>query len=354
MASEVFTRSATIAAPQTELRDWHFRPGAFARLNPPWEPVEHLSGTSTIEEGKEFEFRVGRPPFSMRWRGRYRITPDGFEDSQIKGPFKTWKHNHIFKSGDGDSSTLTDHVQFDYPFGPLGKLVAKPFIEKKLDRMFRYRHEVTKKDLRSRSVNPPPQGLHILVTGATGLIGSALCPYLTTQGHTVHRVTRSPSSPDDICWEPDKGSIKWPEHLNIDAVIHLAGENVSDGRWTSEKMSAIEQSRVHSTRTIVRAMLERENPPKVLVCASGSSIYPQKAGPYTEDGPLGDHFLADVCKKWEAETLTLESRGIRVVIPRIGAVTSYQGGIVRKMLPLIQFGLGQLQAGGTTISPGSR
>ncbi|MDF2376172.1 MAG: TIGR01777 family oxidoreductase [Verrucomicrobiales bacterium] len=340
MRDDTFQRSSLIHAPVNELRDWHFREGAFLRLNPPWENAEVVESFTELKDGARAVIEVGMGPLKQRWIADHEIIEGGFLDRQISGPFASWEHRHLFEEAENGTSRLTDSISYRLPLGILGKTFGSPLVRAKLERMFRYRHAVTGSDLERRQKNPPPRPLNILMTGATGLIGRALTGYLQTQGHTVIPVTRSPKSAGDIRWNPEAQEIDLPADINIDGVIHLAGENVGNGRWSAKTKRHILESRRLGTRLISETIARLPKPPSVLVSASGSGFYPHDGQIHDETGRRGDHFLAGVCEVWESEAEAARAAGIRVVHPRIGVVLTPAGGALKKLVPLFLSGLG--------------
>ena len=152
----------------------------------------------------------------------------------MKGPFAHWKHIHRFQPGnDADRSTLTDDIEFRLPVGWLGNVIGGPFVRRKLERTFRYRHAMTKMDLERRAEEPSGNGgaLTILITGATGMVGTALEAFLRMQGHRVRRVTWNPKRPTDVRWDIHASEMDLSSDEKLDAVVHLAGENIASGRW---------------------------------------------------------------------------------------------------------------------------
>lgn len=184
--------------------------------------------------------------------------------------------------------------------------------------------------------------MKIAVTGASGLIGSALVPHLRGSGHDVMRLVRRPAaSVDEISWDPQSGSVDLTRLEGTDAVIHLAGAGVGDHRWTDAYKREILDSRVDGTHTIVRAMTALEKRPAVLVSASAIGWYGDTGDrPVDETAPAGTGFLADVVRAWEAAAGPAAAAGIRVVHPRTGLVVSSKGGAWARMLPLFKAGLG--------------
>lgn len=185
--------------------------------------------------------------------------------------------------------------------------------------------------------------MNIAVTGASGLVGSALVPFLSTGGHRVVRVVRSVPKPgeDAVHWDPQTGQLDPASLEGLDAVVHLAGENIAAGRWTAEQKARIQDSRVKSTGLLCETLAKLSQPPKVLVCASAIGYYGNRGDETLyEDSPAGSGFLAEVCKAWEAATQPASQAGIRTVLLRIGVVLSPAGGALAKMLLPFKMGLG--------------
>jgi uncharacterized protein (TIGR01777 family) len=185
--------------------------------------------------------------------------------------------------------------------------------------------------------------MHVLVTGSTGLVGSALLPALTHSGHRVTRLVRSQprSGEAAVRWDPAAGTVDVAGLVGLDAVVHLAGENIASARWTPEQKAKIRDSRVKGTQLLCQSLAQLAQPPKVLVCASAIGYYGDRgAEVLREDSAPGSGFLAEVCRAWEAATEPAAQKGIRVVRLRIGLVLSATGGALKKMLPPFRMGLG--------------
>jgi len=338
-----FEKSTEIAATADDLYDYHAARGAFSRLTPPWEHADLVEDIPSLTNGVRARIQVGAGPARLEWLAEHRDCEPGrgFTDVQLKGPFASWAHRHEFTALGEDRSRLTDRIKFRLPFGPLGLIAGEGFVQDKLTRMFRYRHTVTRQDLERASTLPAEEPLSIVITGATGLIGDELVPYLRMRGHTVRRVTRHPRSPGDIGWDPATGSIDFPRDEKVDAIIHLAGENIAGGRWTEERKRRILESRRDGTRLVAKLATSLSTPPRVLVSMSGANYYATGPGePRSENDPSGDDFLAGVCRVWEQETRPVAEAGIRVAILRLGVVLSPAGGALAKLLPLFRAGLG--------------
>jgi hypothetical protein len=185
--------------------------------------------------------------------------------------------------------------------------------------------------------------MKILISGATGLIGSALVPLLTTGGHQVTRLVRSQPNPGtaEILWHPEAGIVDTQRLEGLDAVVHLAGENIAGGRWTAQQKAKIRDSRVRGTQVLCEALAQLAHPPTVLVCASAVGYYGHRGEEVLrEESTPGKGFLAEVCRAWEAATAAAEQKGIRVVHLRFGMVLSTNGGALAKMLLPFRWGLG--------------
>lgn len=179
-----------------------------------------------------------------------------------------------------------------------------------------------------------------LVSGAGGLIGSALVASLDGGGHSVTRLTRSAGGAGTVRWDPatgvaDRGAIE-----GHDAVVHLAGENIA-GRWTAAKKRRISESRIVGTRSLASSLAALQRPPGVLVCASAVGFYGDRgAETLDERSHRGEGFLADTCRRWEEAAEPARARGIRVVHLRFGVVLAGHGGALAKMLTPFRLGLG--------------
>ena len=178
----------------------------------------------------------------------------------------------------------------------------------------------------------------IAITGASGLIGSALVGHLKSEGHTVQRlVRRTPVSPDEVQWDPKSGYVDLDALRGVDAIIHLAGAGVGDRRWNKKYKAEILNSRLMGTTTIANAVTELK--PDVFISGSAIGWYGESGNrAVIESDKCGDDFLAAVCREWEAAAdLAQNTRTIKI---RTGLVLDPTGGALGKMLPLFRFGLG--------------
>ncbi len=186
------------------------------------------------------------------------------------------------------------------------------------------------------------KSLQVLVSGASGLIGTALEQRLQLEGHQVRRLVRRPArSSDEISWDPERDILPELELEGFDAVVHLAGENVAAGRWTNARMDAIRDSRIKGTGLLATRLAGLARPPRVLVAASAIGYYGDRGEELLDErSARGDGFLARVCAEWEACSDPARAAGIRVVQPRIGLVLAEHGGALAKMLTPFRLGVG--------------
>ncbi|MDX1388430.1 MAG: TIGR01777 family oxidoreductase [Acidobacteriota bacterium] len=185
--------------------------------------------------------------------------------------------------------------------------------------------------------------MRVVISGASGLVGSALTARLTAEGHDVIRLVRRAEerAADAALWNPSKGEIDREAHEGADVVVHLAGENISSGRWSPDRKKRIRDSRVDGTKLISETIASLTHRPRVLVSASAIGFYGDRGDEVmTERSTPGEGFLPEVAIGWEAATAAAAGAGTRVVLFRTGVVLSAAGGALAKMLPLFRLGLG--------------
>jgi len=330
---------------------WHAREGAFERLTPPFEPVrvEARSGRG-IEVGATVRLRTGTPPFALTWLAEHTVfePPALFVDEQRKGPFALWRHSHRFEAQGAAASRLVDSIEYRLPGAPLGGFFAGAFVRRKLKRLFEWRHRTTLLDLVAHAraaellAERDKTNMRILISGASGLVGSALSAFLTTGGHEVFSLRRGVSATGrGPTWDPDAGTIDAAALEGFDAVVHLAGESIAGERWSERKKHAIRASRVAGTRLLADALARTERRPEVFVGASASGIYGDRGEEVLhEDSPKGEGFLAEVASDWEDAARPVREVGTRLVHLRFGMVLDPRGGALKEMLLPAKFGVG--------------
>ena len=202
------------------------------------------------------------------------------------------------------------------------------------------------KSYATRDIMNDPQV--VAVTGASGLVGRELVKQLEDDGCLVRRLVRNTvkDAEREIHWNPAEGKIDAAELNGVDAVVHLAGENIAS-LWTAAKKRRIVDSRIDGTRLLCQTLASLEQKPRVLCSASAIGFYGNRGDePVDEDSPPGEGFLADTCQAWEAETRPAWEAGIRVVQMRVGLVLSPEGGLLGKLLPVFKLGLGGVLGAG--------
>ena len=324
---------------------WHARPGAFARLAPPWERIELLDATPGWAEGTRWRFR-GRwlGPLNREWTVEHHDVVENrqFCYRQLHGPFRRWDHCLSFKP-DGDASVLDNHIDYQAPFGAVSNAV----LHRRIERLFTWRHAITVEDLKRHHDYRDRPRLNIAITGSRGLIGRDVVNFMLSGGHRIHRLVSGtfckPPYDDGSVWQEWKPNEPLPPRAlqGVDAVINLAGNNLASGRWTADKKTLIRNSRIIPTRHLAAAV-ERDGVPIFL---SGSAIgcYGDRGDEIlNESSPLGDGFLADVCRDWEAASQC----NARVVNLRTGVVLSMNGGALAKQLPVFKMGQGAVLGSG--------
>jgi hypothetical protein len=188
--------------------------------------------------------------------------------------------------------------------------------------------------------------MKILVTGASGLVGSALIPKLIGAGHTVCRLVRPGQREREgaegfaVAWDPETGELGGAA-VGPDAVINLAGASIAGGRWTAARKELLRTSRINTTRALINALAKMNARPRVLISASATGIYGDRGDELlTEESNRGEDFLAVTSRDWEAEAMKAEALGIRVVRARFGVILTKHGGALPQMMIPFRFGLG--------------
>jgi len=184
-----------------------------------------------------------------------------------------------------------------------------------------------------------------MLTGSSGLVGSSLVEFLFERGHSIHCLKRNSEAGSNNFWAINE--LQKNTSTGFDTIIHLAGENVAQGRWTERKKQNILMSRVQGTKEIVEYISDLKEKPRTFICASAVGYYGSRGNEILdEDSSLGTGFLADVCKQWEEESQRLSDLGVRVVNLRFGMVISPRGGALHKMIPPFKAGLGGIIGSG--------
>ena len=339
-----FVHESEIPFPADKVFGWHTQPGALERLLPPWEDVRVVSREGGIDSGGIVVIRAKRGPLSAEMKVRHTTFEEGrlFRDEQVSGPMESWVHSHEFEPRGNGSTLLRDRIEWTPPGGAAGKIFARGVIEAELRRFFAFRGKRISQDMARHAAYRGPR-LTVAVTGASGFIGSALCSFLTTGGHRVlPLVRRKPRREEgEVLWDPMERRLERDRLEGIDALVHLAGESLSRGRWTTAKKRSIWRSRVEGTKLLAEALNGMRKPPGVFVSSSAIGFYGNRgAERLTEDSGPGKGFLADLCREWETRAVAARRSGIRVVLLRTGLALSPAGGALGTMLLPFKMGIG--------------
>lgn len=342
--TRIFERMIHLPVSAAQAFAWHARPGALERLTPPWERVELVSRAgSGLAVGTRVVLRARVGPVWREWEAEHTACESGrlFRDEARRGPFARWVHDHEFNDVAEGGCVLRDRVAYALPGGAAGRALAGRWVRDRLEAMFAWRQAVTRDDLARAEDLAVSTPLRVAVTGASGLLGRALVPYLRMLGHEVTRLTRQPArAADEAQWDPATGNIDGGS--GWDAIVHLAGAGIADRRWTARRRAVLRDSRVEATGALARMLARSSHPPRVVVGGSATGFYGLGVGDawVDEASPAGKGFLADLTRDWESAWAALQATGTRVVQLRTGIVLSPAGGALVKMLPAFRLGLG--------------
>ena len=186
-----------------------------------------------------------------------------------------------------------------------------------------------------------PVHMRILMSGGSGLIGTALSHSLAADGHSVSCLVRRDARAGEVTWDPAGGRLDPEVFDGCDAVINLSGAGIGDKRWTDDYKRELLASRVQTTELLSTTIAELDHPPSVFLSGSAVGWYGDRGDERLDElSPPGSGFLSDLCQQWEAASMAAEKSGIRTVQLRTGIVLSAQGGALKKQLPLFKLGLG--------------
>ncbi len=337
-----YTHQAYFPCSAAELFTWHNREGALERLLPPWQRATVLARQGGIAPGGHVLMRIQTGPFSYHWQARHTDLqpPVMFRDIQERGPFTHFAHTHRF-SDTPRGALLEDCIDYALPGqGYLPKMLTRQ-VDQTLGRMFAYREAVLRDDIRLHQ-DCSRQPLRILISGASGVLGRALVPLLTTGGHQVHTLVRRPpvAGRREIFWDPSRGILDRASLPEVDGVIHLAGEYIGLKRWDAAMRERVLTSRVAGTRLLTEAIAAQSTPPAVFLGASAIGYYGDCGQTeVVEDRPAGTDFISTVCAAWEEAAAPARQAGIRTVLMRLGVGLSQTGGALQRLLALRPLGV---------------
>jgi hypothetical protein len=334
-----FTYRSGFAVPPEVLWQAHSRPEALRRWTPPWRRVSFIDLPRAPVDGAELQLRLHAGPLARTWHGRIRDVVEGreFTDVQLRGPFAAWEHTHRCLPAADGASILEDQVRFRLP----GGLLAAPcagWVERQLRRDFAFRHERLRLDLQRYGSAAPGKGRIVVITGIHGLLGRNLATLLRWLGFAVRGLTRTPRAAGDFAWDPGGAGADPQVWRAAWAVVHLAGANIAEGRWTAARKAELRHSRVAATEQLTRQLAALAAPPPVLLAASGAHVH-------------ADGFLGALCRDWEAAAEPARQAGIRVTHLRTAMVLTPEGGALAKMLPAFLCGCGGRLGSGRQATP---
>ena len=350
MKTEIFEKQVHINAPIETVFKWHARPGALERLVPPWEHLTVMEKTGGILKGARVKMKLKVGPVPVSWLAEHTEYDENrmFKDHQVQGPFSRWVHTHHFEPDANNGCLLKDHIEYALPLSPVSHIFGRSFIRSKLEETFYYRHFTTQQDIAAHQRGGLPRQ-KFLVSGASGVVGSVLIPFLTTGGHHVTRLVRNKpgSLKDAVYWNPQAHELNPDDIAGTDVVIHLAGENIGQGAWTPEKKKRIVESRTKGTSLIAETIAGLNPRPRVLICASAIGYYGNRDECLlSETDCAGGDFISDVCDQWEKAAAPALEKGIRVVFLRIGVALTPRGGALERLALPFQLGLGGMLGSG--------
>lgn len=366
MPTETFSLRSPMPVSAAELYAWHARPAAFRRLQPPWEH-NVITAAKGAFGTPGYQVTVRTPlvgPITDTMTAEcYDFRPgEGFQDRQLDGPFAHWNHQHTMIPDGPDRSFLEDRIEYRLPLGALGAIFGSGMVHDRVQAMFAYRHALTAGDLRRHGLYRDRPRLRIAVTGSRGLIGTDVALFLATGGHSVTRLVSGSGPVTPPVFDDGTRYVGWDPQAPVDpalldgqdAVIHLAADGISEGRWTDAKRKKIVESRTVPTRHLADAIaaLPPERRPRAFLSASAVGFYGSRGDEVlTEESSPGSGFLADVCKGWEEATAPASAAGVRVVQMRIGAVLTPKDGALGKQLPAFRAGAGAVLGTGKQWVP---
>ncbi|MBF0467286.1 MAG: TIGR01777 family protein [Desulfamplus sp.] len=422
MADKYFIKYIDVKEPVETIFGWHEKQGAFERLTPPWMRLKNIHKTGNgIKTGARVNMDIcfAGIPVPMRAEHTGYAKNKFFRDRLHGGPFSKWEHTHTFYSpadneipstanrnlSSTSSNTLTsgntlktpdntigfsphiaisrleDRIDYALPFHIPDKW--HEFIKAELYRLFNYRHTVMVTDLErhrnhelrknqmdsndahTTSLKP----LSVLISGASGPVGKALIPFLTTGGHRVIKLVRNTPSikhdpengersskeisnitdkpvlkaVNEIKWDPYTGMLDLEPAGKIDVVINLNGYHIGSGRWTDQRKDIIIKSRNLSTTLLADriALLPSDLRPELFISASATGFYGDCGDEcLNENSCSGNLFISQVCQEWENCAIKAQEAGIRTVFARMGVVLTPAGGALERLLPGFMMGLG--------------
>lgn len=323
---------------------WHLRFGAAQRLTPPWERARIQREEGKADENRKRFSKIGFCGLEFDWVDRFAdyATDSSFTTELVKGPLPQFRHIRTFDPEER-GTILTDELHYRLPGGVFGHAFFGHYLKRRMKCLFRFRHRRALYDLNHLEQYKSKPSLKIAVTGASGDIGQALVPFLNACGHEVWRLVRRKPYPNtrEIFWNPETGEIDERKLVEMDAVIHLAGLNIGDEAWSSERKTRLLENRKLGAELLSDTLARLKKGPETLIVASAIGYYGHQAGKVLNEESLpGSGFAPLLCQTIEESTASAHKAGIRVVHARLGVVLSYRSHFMKKLLPSFKAGMG--------------
>ena len=314
-------------------------PSYLPRLFPAWSEFE-VKNKPVLKKGEDIVVQLKTGPITSDWALRiedFTMGSELFLKAQ-KSPFKLWEQYWRLKTAQTNQTAFAVDVRLK-PKKSLYKININSML-KLLERNGVFRELRMNKDYEIKNKYPCEKPLKIVISGSHGLIGSELKHMLEGFDHEVFTlVRRKPILDHEIFWDIDKKFIELDKLEGMDAIIHLAGENIAEKRWTEKRKKELLENRTSAGKLIAESILKLNKKPKTYICASAIGYYTGlKEQQITETAPEGKGFATDLVKAIEEQASKVENAGIRTILPRFGAVLSPKGGALPKLIRPTQLG----------------
>lgn len=330
-----------------EVFDWHLKDRMVERCIPLYAKTLILNSKGRPNLiGSNISFRVKFLAFfSMTVNLEYTefLPNESFKVIAKDGPLRGLKYEMIITPQSEHTSEIIDTFTFSHSFPKVFNPIMSRIFLKRLLRLLTYKHEIIDQDIGMLRKYPFDKPLKVLISGSHGLIGKNLAYFLEFAGHDVWHLSRSDSKEEKaLIWNPKTGECDSRQFEGFDVVVHLAGENIGNGRWTKRKKERILQTRSKETENLVQIIKGLKTPPKTFISASAIGYYGNCGNAVVDEtsGPGKGLFISEVCEQWERASRELEEKGVRVVQTRFGVVLSSAGGALKKLLTPFKWGVG--------------
>ncbi|MCB1073075.1 MAG: TIGR01777 family oxidoreductase [Chlamydiia bacterium] len=330
-----------------EVFGWHLKDRMLERCIPPYESISILNSEGRPNViGSKIAFRakfLGLFSTTVNLEYTEFVPDESFTIIAKDGRLKELKYKTAITPQSEHTSEIIDSFAFSHNFPRIFNPLINRILQKRLFRIVNYKHEMIDHDIGMLRKYPFERPLKVLVSGSHGLIGKNLAYFLEFAGHDVWHLSRFGSKEEKtLIWDPKTGECDSRQFEGFDVVVHLAGENIGEGRWTKKKKERVLKSRSKGTENLVQIFKGLKNPPKAFISASAVGYYGNRGAEVVDEtsGPGKGLFISQVCEEWERASRELEEKGVRVVHTRFGMVLSSAGGALKKMMTPFKWGLG--------------